>query len=257
MSNLIEVATQGSIAELTLRRPAKLNALSLALVDEFSSALRGVQQDSSLRGLVIRGSDGAFSVGADLTEALERSAIPAVVDYLQRLGHLTDLLEKCTLPSVAAVDGLCFTGGLEIALACDRILATPRSQFAVTSTRIGGLPAMGATQRLPRLIGPMAAKDLLLTGRQVDAEEALALGLVAGLSDDVASDAMQWLEQCAAGAPLSLALIKRAVTGGAGLPTASALELEQLLATVAFLSHDRHEGMRAILEKRSPEFRGE
>jgi len=254
----IVVTRVGRAMVITLDRPERRNALSTRLVDNVVKALRAAEEDASIRGVVLAGSATAFSAGADLNEALKADTVKKSMMYVRNLRRITAGIEELSKPVVAAIRGYCLTGGLEVALACDYRVGAHSSQFAVTSARIGSVAGLGGTQRLPRLIGKSAAKDLLFTGRRVMAQEALSIGLVDVLvEDDLAVDrALSWIEQCAEQAPLAVWMVKIAVNSGIDLDLCTGLTLESLLTTLAFTTEDRAEGMRAVLEKRAPRFGG-
>lgn len=159
---------------------------------------------------------------------------------------------------MAAIHGACRTGGVELALACDRRIAGADATFSVTSSRIGSVAGLGGTQRLPRIVGRAAALDILLTGRVLGAERALQIGLVDELVEEGqhVAEAVSWVEECAAGAPVAVWLAKLAVTVGSEASLATALEYERLLTALAFTTEDRKDGMSAVLEKRPPRFVG-
>lgn len=254
----LSVSRTGSAAVILLQRPDRLNALSNELIGEIVQALDTLDTDDSVRGIVICGSGRAFSAGADLNEALEATDAMAALRYVNRLRRLTTAIEACTKPVVAAIHGACYTGGVELAMACDRRVASQEATFSVSSARIGSVAGLGGTQRLPRLVGPSVAMDILMTGRVFDASEAHRIGL---LDECVAQGshvdaAVAWVESVATSAPMSVWLAKVAVNTGGEMDLPAALQLEGLMTALAFTTHDRHEGMSSILEKRKPNFEG-
>jgi enoyl-CoA hydratase/carnithine racemase len=257
-SNLVAVDHFKSAAVIRLERPAKHNALSVDLINQIADAIDDADHDESIRGIVICGSGTAFSAGADINEALEAREVSAALRYVNRLRRLTSAIELATKPVVAAIHGFCFTGGLEMAMACDRRIASSDATFSISSARIGSVAGLGGTQRLPRLVGLSIAKDLLMTGRVFDAKEAHDLGVIDQLvpPGQAVDAACSWVEQVATSAPLSVWLAKLAVQVGSEISLESALQLEGLLTALAFTTEDRAEGMSAILEKRDPKFDG-
>lgn len=250
--------SDGPVRILTLHRPERRNALSASLLRELQEALDAADADQAVRGVVLTGSGSGFCAGADLREAVEVEEPTSALRYVAGLRHVTTSVERLSKPVVAAIAGFCLTGGLELALACDYRIASPDSTFAITSARIGSVPGMGATQRLPRVIGLSRAKDMLLRARVVGGDEALAIGLVDELRDgtDVVAAAVRWVEDCAEQAPASVWLAKLAVNESAETSLTAGLQLEAALSALAFGTEDKREGMNAVLAKRKPDFRG-
>jgi enoyl-CoA hydratase/carnithine racemase len=253
------VERRGAIALLTLNRPDKHNALSLALLARLETLMRELGDDASVRVIVISGNPRCFSTGMDLDDLDE---VRAVADTQRVLGRARDAnaaIERCPRPVIAAIAGWCLTGGLELALACDIRVAADTARFGVTSARIGTVAGMGGTQRLPRLIGPGRAKEVLFSAEPVDAAEAFRLGIV-----NRVVPAGQEVEAAAAdGTPLrharaAVAVVREDRGGrGATMPLDAALAFEIGLTTQLFTTEDRAEGLRAFQERRDPKFRGE
>jgi enoyl-CoA hydratase/carnithine racemase len=189
------------------------------------------------------------------------AGVSSVADTHRVLGVFRDAnaaLERCPKPVIAAIAGWCLTGGLELALACDVRVAADNAQFGITSARIGSVAGAGGTQRLPRLIGPGRAKELLFAAEPIDAREADRIGLVnrvVPLGQEVPA-ALALAELFARRAPLSLWFAKTAVNVGLTMPLDAALAFEAGLTAQLFTTEDKAEGMRAFLEKRAAEFRG-
>jgi enoyl-CoA hydratase/carnithine racemase len=254
----IKVDVDAPAVTITLNRPDKHNALSVELMTELTRALRQVERADGVSAVVITGAETAFSTGADLNEAL---AITGSVDYLgwNRVWRsLTSAIERHLKPVIAAVNGYCLTGGLELALACDLRIAGETAQFGITSAKIGSVAGAGGTQRLPRLVGPSQAKRLLFSGEFIDAAEALRIGLVDTVVPvaEVLPETRRLAETYAQRGPLSLSWHKLAVNTGMNMDLESALDFEASLSAQAFATADKAEGMRAFLEKRSPRFQG-
>jgi len=245
-------------ALLTLNRPEKHNALSLDLLGRLQTAVRELGEDPAARVLVLRGNDRCFSTGMDLDDL---AGVTAIADTQRVLGVVRDAnaaIERCPKPVIAAIAGWCLTGGLELALACDVRIAADNARFGITSARIGTVAGAGGTQRLPRLIGPGRAKELLFSAEPIDAAEALRIGLVnrvapAGQEVDAA---LEMARVFARRAPLSLWFAKSAVNVGLTMPLEAALAYEIGLTTQLFTTEDRAEGLRAFLDKREARFRG-
>jgi enoyl-CoA hydratase/carnithine racemase len=252
------VERRGAIALLTLNRPDKHNALSLALLARLETLMRELGDDASVRVIVISGNPRCFSTGMDLDDLDE---VRAVADTQRVLGRARDAnaaIERCPRPVIAAIAGWCLTGGLELALACDIRVAADTARFGVTSARIGTVAGMGGTQRLPRLIGPGRAKEVLFSAEPVDAAEAFRLGIVnreVPAGQEVEAP-IQMARLYATRAPLSLWFAKTAVDVGLTMPLDAALAFEIGLTTQLFTTEDRAEGLRAFQERRDPKFRG-
>jgi enoyl-CoA hydratase/carnithine racemase len=252
------VERRETAALVTLNRPAKHNALSLDLLARLQALLRDLGEDGDVRVVILRGNDRCFSTGMDLDDL---SGVKGVGDTQRVLGLVRDAnaaIERCPKPVIAAIAGWCLTGGLEMALACDVRVAAGTARFGITSARIGTVAGAGGTQRLPRLIGPGRAKELLFSAEPIDAAEALRIGLVnrvvpAGQEVEAALEmARLWARR----APLSLWFAKNAVNVGLTMPLEAALAFEIGLTSQLFTTDDRAEGLRAFQEKREAEFRG-
>lgn len=245
-------------AVLTLNRPRKRNALSAELLDALTAELEGLASDDAVSGIVLTGGPSCFSAGADLNEAVDITTVTAFRTFAERAARLNRVIEEHPKAVLAAVSGPCLTGGLELALACDYRLSSPDATYGITSARIGSVAGFGGTQRLPRLIGPSRAKEMLFTARIVSADEAASLGLVDRVvpQGEVLDAALALVADIARVGPLSVSLMKRAVNTGLETDLRSGLELEQALSGWAFTTHDKQEGMRAFLEKRQARFTG-
>jgi enoyl-CoA hydratase/carnithine racemase len=256
--DVLLVEQRAPAALLTLNRPDRHNALNAALLDRLREALRELGDDPAVRVVVIRGNDRCFSTGMDLDELRE---VRAVADTQRALGRFRDTnaeIERCPKPVIAAIAGWCVTGGFEMALACDIRVAAETARFGITSARIGTVAGAGGTQRLPRLIGPGRAKEILFSAEPMDAAEAYRLGIVnrvvpAGREVDTA---LEMAGLFAKRAPLSLAFAKTAVNVGMTMPLDAALAFEIGLTTQLFTTDDRAEGLRAFHEKREARFQG-
>ena len=245
-------------ALVTLNRPEKYNALDLALLRRLQAVVAELGEDPATRAVVLRGTDKYFSTGMDLDDL---AGVTSVADTHRVLGVFRETnaaLERCPKPVIAAIAGWCLTGGLELALACDVRVAADTARFGITSARIGSVAGAGGTQRLPRLIGPGRAKELLFSTEPIDAREADRIGLVnrvVPLGQEVPA-ALELAELFARRAPLSLWFAKTAVNVGMTMPLEAALAFEAGLTAQLFTTEDKAEGMRAFLEKRAAEFRG-
>jgi enoyl-CoA hydratase/carnithine racemase len=255
---------EGPVAVLTIDRPEARNALDFETGEELLRAWGEFRDDGELRVAILTGAgEKAFCAGADLRAVAQfyRSLTP--VERLRRselepgLGGITRNL-RIDKPIIAAVNGHCLAGGLEIALACDLRIAAEHATFGLPEVTRGIIPGAGGTQRLPRLIGVEHALDLILTGRRIDAREAERIGLVGRVLPlaELRAQALELALQIAENAPLAVAAAKAAVWRGLDLPLEEGLRLEQLLAEPVRQSEDAQEGPRAFLEKRKPRFKG-
>ena len=259
MAETLIVEDRGPVRVVTLNRPDRLNALSRQLVAELGQEARAASALRAVQAVVVTGAgDKAFSAGADLKER-QTMTLDDVRDFLALYRASFGELDRCAKPVVAALNGVAFGGGLEVALCCDLRVADPAARMGLTETRLGIIPGAGGTQRLPRLIGVARAKDLILTGRHVGAQEALLLGLVNRVSEPGRSveAAVALAAQCAQGAPIALARALEAIDRGTDGPFESGLDVERECYAATLLTKDREEGIAAFNEKRKPVFRGE
>jgi E-phenylitaconyl-CoA hydratase len=260
----IRIEHAGAVAILTIDRPDVRNALDFETSDALVEAWRSVRDDDALRVAILTGAgDRAFCAGADLRGVAEFYRSLSSAERLRRaenepgLGGITRNL-RFDKPVVAAINGHCLAGGLEIALACDLRIAAENATFGLPEVTRGIIPGAGGTQRLPRLVGPERALDLILTGRRIDAREAERIGLVSRVVpfDRLRDEAVAVATGIAENAPLAVRAAKAAVWRGLDLPLEEGLRLEQLLAEPVRQSEDAREGPRSFFEKRKPEFKG-
>ena len=254
MSEFVRVERRGAVATIWIDRQAKMNTMTVAMRNEFPGIFRDLDADDGVRVVVIRGAGGkAFSAGGDVAEFL--TLAPA---DLEQWGDTLTSAERCRKPVVAAIDGFTMGAGLELAVACDLRIATRRSEFAFPEVRLGMIPGSGGTQRALRLIGMTRAKLFMLTGQRVSAERAEAWGLITqAVADDGLDAAVQALaDELASRPPLALRTLKMVLNRGAEAPLETALELERKAYAWLRSTHDYEEGVRAFLEKRTPEYRG-
>ncbi len=254
----IKVINDGAAAVITLNRPDKRNAISTQLMDEVIAALGAANLDPSIRAVILTGGPSYFAAGADLNEALQVKTAEQGMNYFKRWHRLNQCIEELGKPVIAAIEGFCITGGLELALACDLRVAGEGSTFAITSSKIGTVAGAGGTQRLPRIVGVANALDILFAANPIDSKEAYRIGLInrlvpQGTALEAAKSMVKVYEQRA---PLSLALVKRAVHRGMQMDLASAIEFETYLVTTIYGTEDKQEGISAFLEKRTAQFKG-
>ena len=253
--SLIEVERDRAIAVVLLNRPDQLNALSDELMEELVAILIELDRDQSVRAIVLGGSERAFAAGADIGELAQASAIDL---YYQRRIERWDAIRGLWTPLIAAVSGYCLGGGCELAMACDLIVASESAQFGQPETGLGIIPGAGGTQRLTRAVGKALAMDVILSGRRLLANEALAAGLVARVIPNEA-----WLEEAkglareiAEKGPIGTRLAKESVDRAFETTLTAGLEAERRALYLAFASEDAKEGLTAFTEKRKPEFKG-
>src|ERR1039457_1503486 len=252
LHNAVRVEREGAVVTLTIDHPPA-NAVNGDVVNGLAEGLANAEAEATCRALVITGSGPKFfSAGADI------SGFGAGADAIGKATDLTLLFETSRLPVIAAVNGIAYGGGCELTLACDIRLAARSARFGQPEIKLGIIPGWGGTQRLPRLIGAARATELLLSGDPIDAERALAIGLVAEVvePDELAAAAQRWGQLLASRAPLALAATKRAMRAGAQLPIAEALEAERSEFVALFSSEDAQEGIAAFMQKRPPEWKG-
>ena len=254
----VGLETRGRVALITLDRPERLNTLSPEMLDGLAARLAEVEADEGVGAAVVTGAgDKAFSAGADVS--LVREASPLQAREFAARGHRTlDRIEALPMPVIAAVNGYALGGGCELALACDVRLASDRAQLGLPEVTLGIFPGWGGTQRMPRLIGPGRAKELIFTGRRVGAEEALALGLVDRVHphDELLDAALELAGEMAAKPGWALAAAKAMINRAGDGDQAGNLARELDLFSLTFDTEDQREGMAAFFEKRAPQFRG-
>jgi enoyl-CoA hydratase len=245
------------IAVLTINRPDKLNALNLATRNDITAALDELRTDESVRVVVITGAgEKAFIAGADIAEFAGRTAHQqrAVMQHMK----VFSLVEEFPKPIIAAINGFCLGGGCELALACDIRIASNRAKLGQPEINLGIIPGGGGTQRLTRLVGEGKAMELILTGKIIGADEALAIGLVnevvepEALMEHVLSHAATIADK----SPIALQAAKEAVKTAARANLREGLDREIDLFALCFASEDKEEGVQAFLEKRKADFKG-
>lgn len=254
----IILATHGSAGIVTLNRPAKRNAISLQMMGEIRNAAAAFEGQDDIRCLIVTGGPKCFSSGADLNEALNVSTPEQGTEYFGSLQRLNEALETLKKPVIAAIEGFCYTGGCELALACDIRIASSGATFAITSSRIGTIPGAGGTQRLPRLVGSAHAFSLLFSAEPISAAEALRIGLINEMvpNESALDAALELAGAIGERAPLSLQMIKSAVYQGLQMDLGSGIELEKRMVARIYESSDKREGIAAFLDNRAPRFVG-
>jgi enoyl-CoA hydratase len=245
-----------TVVTLTLNRPDKLNAIDGAMLDALGEALAEIEGDRDIRAVILTGAGRAFSAGADIKEWTALSPLEFARSWGLRGHALFDRLAALPPPVIAALNGIAFGGGLELALCADIRIAATEARLGLPEVTIAALPGWGGTQRLPRLVGPGRAKHMILTGQAIDAARAEAWGLV---SEVVAADALparaaELAAQIAGNAPLAVQASKRLVD--AALPLAPAATLETHAGAMCGGAEDAREGRTSFLERRPPRYQG-
>lgn len=246
-----------AIAVVSLARSEARNVLSRDLVSGLLAAFTSLKDDGRVQGIVVTGEGKSFCAGADIAEMARMS--PAEASSFAELGQqLMFAIEKVGKPVVAAVNGHALGGGLELALACDFIVAAESAIFAAPEVLLGIIPGFGGTQRLPRLIGKSKAKEMIFTGERISVAQARSIGLVNRVvSDDLLlSETVALVKNICSRGLLSLRVAKEVIDAGAGVDLATACLMERDAFALCFSTDDQKEGMRAFMEKREPRFTG-
>jgi 2-oxoglutaroyl-CoA hydrolase len=250
----LRLERDGDVATITLDLPEKLNRVSMAARDQLAGLFEELGSDDDVRVIVLTGAgDKAFTAGGDIPGFLEREP-----EELSRLAWNVAGPERCPKPVIAKLRGYAFGVGLELALACDFRVAADDVELSLPEVKIGMLPGSGGTQRLARMVGLGRAKDMVMRGRRVGSEEALAIGLltevVAATELDTAVSSL--VDELQALSPLALTLAKRVLNHAYDGPLALGLEIEGLAYGLMRSTHDFREGVEAFGEKRPPKFEG-
>ncbi len=249
----------GPVAILTVNRPAVLNALNTPTTDELRRAVLDLKHDAAVRVVILTGAgEKAFIAGADINELAALKPAQGK-EHAQRGQHVFDLIESMGKPVIAAINGFCLGGGCELAMACTLRIAADTARIGQPEINLGILPGYAGSQRLPRLVGKGVALDLLLTGRQVKADEALAIGLVNKVvpAAQLMAAAKELAAELATKAPIAVQYIIEAVNHGLEMSFDKAQVHEATLFGLVASTADMREGTRAFLEKRKAQFKGE
>lgn len=252
---MIDLSRDGAFAVITLNRPEALNALSFDIIRQFGAALDEAAS-WDIRALIITGTgDKAFCAGADIKELMGRPLMEERSGA--ELGQATFArLDSFKVPSIAAINGYAFGGGLELALACTFRIALANAKMGLPEIKLGLIPGYGGTQRLPRLVGEARALEMILTGRTVTVGEAMAMGLVNQVVDsDVTGAAKAFAEGFSGHGLPALALARSAIARALDVPLHEGLKTEADLSTLAYRTEDAAEGLAAFIEKRKPAFK--
>lgn len=244
------------IAVATLNRPNRYNALGALIVDELHAMMDEIEKDSKVRALILTGAgDRAFCSGVDLKERREMDSDGRWA-HNRTLNEFAERLAKLQIPTIAAINGLALGGGFEITLACDFRVAVEQAEVGLPEAGLGIIPGAGGTQRLPRLIGPTRAKDLIFTARRIGTSEALKMGILSRVvpADELMDTACQIAGAMAQNSPLALAYAKASIDIGMETSIEQGLRFETAAIRATLASEDYREGLAAFGEKRPPEF---
>lgn len=253
---IVEKRVEDKIGIITLNRPEVRNAINPAMRDDLSQAISELDADPDVRAIVLTGGPKFFAAGADIAAMVNSTAMemfgPAA------LWDVTFKMEESKKPFIAAIAGFCFGGGCELTLGCDIRIATEGAQFGQPEINIGIIPGAGGTVRLTRLVGMGKAAELVLTGKPISAQEALAIKLINKVvpEDKLMEEAISMAKSISRHSPVAIALAKYSLKNAAETNLHTGKSIERSCFSLAFASEDQTEGMKAFLEKRKPSYKG-
>ena len=249
------VSREGNIGIIQLNRPNVMNALSFQVMSELVKRLEELDDDSSVRVIILTGAGRAFAAGADLAEMSQATPVDLL---LGRRFELWDRIRKISKPMIAAVGGYCLGGGNELAMNCDIIIASETATFGQPEVNVGIMPGAGGTQRLTRVVGKHKAMEMILTGKSISAEEAYRVGLVNHVvpPESLMDEAKKIAGEIASKPPISVRAAKEAILRAEDTTLEVGLEFERKTFYMLFATDDGKEGMRAFVEKRKPSYKG-
>ncbi len=256
--NVLTVDIKDQIAVFTLNRPEVMNSINFALLHALERAVADVRFNPEVRVVIITGAgEKAFCAGADLKERITLSELE-VRRFIYTIRTLFTDIESLNKPVIAAVNGVALGGGTELALACDIRIASMNATMGLTETRLAIIPGAGGTQRLPRLIGRGRAKELIFTGRRVDAKEALEINLVNRICEPglLMAESQKMAAQICEGGPIAIEQAKYAIDAGLETDLRTGLTIESNAYWITIPTQDRLEGLAAFREKRKPVYKG-
>lgn len=255
---LILLEKEEGYAIITLNRPDVLNAMNLQMRSEILDALEDLGDDESVKAVILTGNGRAFCAGVDIKDL--KSRMPLEARRHRRLGGTEPFnsVAQFLKPTIAAINGFAVGGGCELALCCDIRIASENAKIGQPEVQRGLLPGAGGTQRLPRLIGPGLAKELIFTGELITASEAERIGLVNHIvpAERLQEDAKEIARKIAKNAPVSVMLAKSAIDRGLDADITTGLAYEAEVSTITHYTEDKQEGTSAFLQKRTPKFKG-
>jgi enoyl-CoA hydratase len=259
VSDFVRVETSEAIRTVTIQRPEKLNALNTEVMRQLEGAITAASTEASLRCLIVTGAgEKAFIAGADIGELARLTPIEGR-EHARRGQAVLDAIEGLPIPSIAAINGFAYGGGLELALACSMRVASENAKMGLPETSLGILPGYGGTQRLARLVGKAKAYELILTAEKgITAAEAERIGLVNRVvpAGSAHAAAVETAKKIAAVGPTACRFAMEAIRRGVEMPLAEGLNFEATLFGLCAATEDMREGMNAFLEKRAPRFTG-
>lgn len=258
MEKTVLLEIRDKIATITLNRPAAMNSLDKALVDEFTAALTAVSEDSETRVVVLTGAGKAFCAGGDLFHLLAITNQLAAREFIGEAGKIVSLIMNMNKPVIAMVNGVAAGAGFNLALACDLVVCAKSARFSQSFAKVGLIPDCGGFYLLPRVVGSHKAKELMFTADLIDADTAQRLGIVNEVvADETLADTVYKLAgRLAEGAPLALAFIKKMVNRSDKLDLESNCAFEEDLQCICMQTADHKEGVEAFKAKRAPRFQG-
>jgi len=251
----IKSSTEDAVGLITLNRPEVMNALNLEMMDELAAEMERMDNDPSVRVIVLTGNNRAFAAGADIGEMADDTAISM---FLKDQFAVWDRIALIRKPVIAAVSGYALGGGCELMMHCDMVIASETARIGQPEVKLGVMPGAGGSVRLTKAVGKVKAMEMLMTGEPITAEEALRYGLVNKVVPEEVylQEAMKLARRLAEQPPVALKLIKKSVLRALDTPTFDALQYERNAFYLLFASEDQKEGMKAFVEKRKARFTG-
>jgi enoyl-CoA hydratase len=255
--DVVLVKKDGPIAVVTINRPKALNALNSAVLDALGSAADDLAADDAIRVVIVTGSgEKSFVAGADISEMVEMTPLQAR-EFMSKGHRVMNRLQYMEKPVIAAINGFCLGGGLELAMACDIRYASEKARIGLPEVGLGIHPGFGGTQRLPRLVGQGKASEMVFTGKHIKADEAFQIGLVQKVAppEKLMEEVMGLAKTICKQGPVAVKMAKASVNQGLATDFRSGLKFEIQSVAQTFATEDLKEGMKAFLEKRKPEFK--
>jgi len=254
----VRYVVEEGIAIVTIDNPSSLNALNAATLDQLDRTFDQLASNPEVKGVIITGGgEKSFVAGADINEFLQVTGDTAPA-FMARGQRIFDKIEAFDRPVIAAVNGFALGGGNELALCCDLRIAAENAVFGQPEVNLGVIPGYGGTQRLPRLIGPGKAKEVIFADERISAQEALRIGLVERVvpKGQAVEEAKKLMKKILTKGPIAIKMAKKAINEGLGMSLRGGLDLERQCQGVCFATEDKNEGARAFLEKRPANFKG-
>lgn len=251
------VKTENNISTITINRESALNAINLKTIQELNNYIDFIQESNNIKVLIITGSGSkAFIAGADITMFKGKNSV-TIRDFIFKLQAVFNKIEDLTIPVIAAINGYCLGGGLELALACDIRIASSNAVLGQPEIKLGLIPGAGGTQRLSRLVGNGIAKELIFTGDNIDANRAYELNLVNKVvpQEEFEEEVMKLATRLAKGPSFALNMAKEAINRGTQMSLLDGIRMELELFALCFSHEDVPEGVEAFLKKRKPNFK--